>query len=53
MGLITYFVFNKNKDFSEVSGKNTKKIKSENDKKVKSTKNDKKVKDNKNGDTKK
>ena len=53
MGLITYFVFNKNKDFSEVSEKNTKKIKSENDKKVKSTKNDKKVKDNKNGDTKK
>lgn len=38
MGLITYFVFNKNKDFSEVSEKNTKKIKSENDKKVKDSK---------------
>lgn len=38
MGLITYFVFNKNKDFSELSEKNTKKIKSENDKKVKDSK---------------
>ena len=51
MGLITYFVFNKNKDFSEVFGKNTKKIKSENDKKVKDTKKKKNVKDNKNDNT--
>ena len=39
MGLITYFVFNRNKDFSEVSEKNSKKIKPENDKEVKKTKN--------------
>lgn len=53
MGLITYFVFNKNKDFSEVSEKNTKKIKSENDKKVKDSKKKKNVKDTKNGNTEK
>lgn len=51
MGLITYFVVNKNKDFSEVFGKNTKKIKSENDKKVKDAKKKKNVKDNKNDNT--
>ena len=39
MGLITYFIFNKNKDFSEVSEKNGKKIKPENNKEVKKTKN--------------
>lgn len=39
MGLITYFIFNKNKNFSEVSEKNSKKIKPENDKEVKKTKN--------------
>lgn len=53
MGLITYFVFNKNKDFSEVSEKNSKKIKSENDKKVKDSKKKKNVKDTKNGNTEK
>lgn len=38
MGLITYFVFNKNKDFSKTIDKNTKKVKSENVKKVKDSK---------------
>lgn len=52
MGLITYFIFNKNKDFSKEISKNTKKEISEKEKKVKNKiSSSKKAKDNKNKDS--
>lgn len=53
MGLITYFAFNKNKDFSNESVKNIKKEKSNTDKKAKNkASSDKKVKNIKKDDSK-
>lgn len=53
MGLITYFAFNKNKDFSNESVKNIKKEKSDKEKKVKNkASSDKKVKNIKKDDSK-